>query len=49
MLVNNNHVVIKLHELEKNKQNDYSSNFSVNKENSSGIEFKNVLNILIQI
>jgi len=43
MLVSNNHVVIKkLHELEKNKQNDYSSNFSVNKENSSGIEFKNV-------
>jgi ABC-type bacteriocin/lantibiotic exporter with double-glycine peptidase domain len=43
MLVSNNHVVIKkLHQLEKNKTNDYSSNFSINENNIYGIEFKNV-------
>ncbi len=43
MLVSNNHVVIKkLHQLEKNKLNNFSSNFKVNKNNKEGIVFKNV-------
>ncbi len=43
ILVSNNHVVIKkLHELEKNKEKDFSSNFVTNNKPSEGITFNNV-------